>query len=93
MKMGVELLYPKGSAHNVDTYFGAAIAPRVQYARMADMVGGYGETVEDPAEIVPALNRAFKAMKKGRPAILDVIIDDEMKFLGPMLSSVWKDEE
>ena len=93
MKMGVEMLYPKGSADKVNTYFGSAIAPRVEYARMADMVGGYGETVEDPAQIAPALGRAFKAMKKGQAAILDVIVDDEMKFLGPMLSAVWKDPE
>ncbi len=81
MQMAVEKEYPDGWAARTNTYFGAHISPRVNYAGMAELVGGYGETVEDPAAIRPAINRALKALKQDRPAILDVIIDDELKFL------------
>ncbi|MBI2865372.1 MAG: thiamine pyrophosphate-binding protein, partial [Chloroflexi bacterium] len=42
------------------------------YEKMAEMVGGYGELVEDPAQIKPALQRAFAA---GTVAILNVMSD------------------
>lgn len=91
MKMGVEMLYPKGAAAQTDTYYGSSIAPAVDYAKMAETVGGHGETVTDPDEIAPALKRGFAAMKQGRPVVLNVIVADEMEFLGPLLASVWKD--
>ena len=91
MKMGVEMLYPNGSAAKVDTYYGSSIAPSVDYAKMAETVDGYGETVTEPGEIEPAIKRALAAMKKGKPAILNIIVADEMQFLGPLLANVWKD--
>ena len=42
------------------------------YDGMARELGGYGEKVEDPAEIGPALERAFKS---GKPAIVNVIVE------------------
>ena len=81
MQMAVDNSYPNGWAKRTDTYFGAQISPSVNYAGMAALVDGYGETVEDVAEIRPAIARAFQALKAGKPVILDIIIDDEMKFL------------
>ena len=81
MQMAVQNEYPKGWAQRTNTYYGAHISPRVNYAGMAELVGGYGETVEEPGAIRAAIGRALKALKEGRPAILDVIIDDELKFL------------
>ncbi len=43
------------------------------YAKIAEGMGGYGERVEKPDEIIPAIKRALKAMKSGKPALLDVI--------------------
>jgi thiamine pyrophosphate-dependent acetolactate synthase large subunit-like protein len=42
------------------------------YHRMAESLGCYGEYVEDPAEIRPALQRAFDS---GRPAVVNVLTD------------------
>jgi len=81
MQMAVDKEYPRGWAKRTGSYFGAELAPRVNYAGMADLVGGYGETLEKVSEIRPAIARALKALKAGKPVILDVIIDDEMKFL------------
>ncbi len=39
---------------------------------MANALGAYGEKVEDPAEIKPALDRAFSS---GKPAVINVIVE------------------
>jgi acetolactate synthase-1/2/3 large subunit len=51
----------------------------VRYDKMAEAAGWYGERVEDPKEITPALKRAVDS---GKPALLDVIIDGQAN-LGP----------
>jgi thiamine pyrophosphate-dependent acetolactate synthase large subunit-like protein len=40
---------------------------------MARAVGFYSEDVTEPAEIVPALERALAENAKGRPALLEFI--------------------
>jgi len=42
----------------------------VRYDRIVEAMGGYGELVEDPGEIKPALERAFAS---GKPACLNVM--------------------
>ncbi|MDO8674094.1 MAG: thiamine pyrophosphate-dependent enzyme, partial [Dehalococcoidia bacterium] len=49
----------------------SALLP-ARYEKMAEMVGGYGELVEDPAQIKPALRRAFAA---GTVAVINVMSD------------------
>jgi acetolactate synthase-1/2/3 large subunit len=50
---------------------------RVQpdFAALARACGCYGEKVEDPGQITPALERALKANQEGQPAVLDFIVD------------------
>jgi acetolactate synthase-1/2/3 large subunit len=43
------------------------------YAKIAEGMGGYGERVEQPEEIIPAIKRALQAMQAGRAALLDVV--------------------
>lgn len=45
-----------------------------RYDQVVAALGGYGELVEDPAEILPALKRAFAS---GKPACINVILDAE----------------
>jgi acetolactate synthase-1/2/3 large subunit len=45
------------------------------YAAVARAFGAFGERVENPAEIAPALRRAAES---GKPAILDVVISREI---------------
>lgn len=47
------------------------------YAAVAHALGGYGETVEDPAEIIPALKRALAQNAQGVPALLQMITSEE----------------
>lgn len=44
------------------------------YEKMAEMVDGYGERVEDPAEIKPAIGRALAS---GKVSIINAIVDPE----------------
>lgn len=45
-----------------------------RYDKMAETLGCYGEYVEDPAQIKPALERAFKS---GLPAVVNVRTDNK----------------
>jgi len=53
------------------------------YAKVAEGLGGYGERVEKPDEIIPAINRAKKAMAEGQAALLDIITVSEYKMKYP----------
>jgi len=52
----------------------ADLAPRTPYDKVVTALGGGGETVTDPREIGPALDRAFDA---GIPYLVNVITDVE----------------
>ncbi|MGQ9722087.1 MAG: thiamine pyrophosphate-binding protein [Candidatus Jordarchaeum sp.] len=58
----------------------------VRYDLVAQAMGCYGERVEDPKEIRPALERAVKSNK---PAVLDVIIDKEVNLAPPGLEFIY----
>ena len=52
-------------------YVGMEFANRLDLAMMAQAMGVHGERVDDPAEIGPAVRRAFDS---GKPALLDITI-------------------
>jgi acetolactate synthase-1/2/3 large subunit len=56
-----------------------------RYDAVAEAMGCYGERVEDPNEIIPALKRASNS---GKPAVLDVIIDADLNLEPPDFSTV-----
>jgi acetolactate synthase-1/2/3 large subunit len=48
--------------------------PNVDYAKMAQSMGLVGEgPITDPKELAPALKRAIAAVKRGEPALVDVV--------------------
>ena len=49
------------------------------YADMAQAFGGYGERVETPDEIVPALQRGIQKTQEGVPALLEFITAKEIQ--------------
>ena len=55
----------------------ADLAPRTRYDDVVKALGGGGETVTDPREIGPALDRAFAA---GVPYLVNVITDVEAAY-------------
>jgi acetolactate synthase-1/2/3 large subunit len=66
---------PQGWAVSHNTLFGVDIAPRPDYTKIAEAFDVYGERVEAPDDIEPALNRALEQITMGRAALLDVILD------------------
>ena len=54
------------------TSIAADLGPRTRYDKVVDALGGYGEMVDRPDEIRPALERAFRS---GLPACINVICD------------------
>ncbi len=55
----------------------ADLAPKIRYDKMVEALGGYGEMVERPEEIRPALERAFAS---GKPACINVITDPTARY-------------
>lgn len=47
------------------------------YAAMAEAFGGNGETITDPADLIPAYKRALEKAEQGIPSILQVITKEE----------------
>ena len=64
--------YPEGHSVTRDTFYGVPCGPSPIYAKLAEAYDGHGETVEDPSEVKPALQRAIQAVRKGRLSLLDV---------------------
>jgi len=60
----------RGKGQTVATELGL-----VHYEKVAEALGAYGELVEKPADIAPALERAFRS---GKPACLNVLIDPDV---------------
>ena len=74
-KRGVPEYYPEGWAVRTGTFVGTSILPSPDYAAVARAFGGYGETVEDPAEVRPALERGLQAVGQGQAALLDMCLE------------------
>ena len=47
------------------------------YAAMARAFGGFGERVERPEDIIPAIQRGIRATQEGKPALLEFITCQE----------------
>ncbi|MBA2276255.1 MAG: thiamine pyrophosphate-requiring protein [Chloroflexia bacterium] len=50
------------------------------YAAFARALGGYGERVSEPGEIVPAIERAIRQTREGTPALLEFLTAKEITF-------------
>jgi acetolactate synthase-1/2/3 large subunit len=74
MQLGTQHLYPQGWAVRTETFYGAPILPHPDYAAIARAYDGYGETVEEPGQIRPALLRAIAAVRAGKAALVDVVL-------------------
>ena len=59
------------------TSIAADLAPRTRYDKVVEALGGYGELVDRPEDIRPALDRAFKS---GVPACINVICDPAAEY-------------
>ena len=65
--------YPDGDAARSGIFHGVFI-PGPDYARLVEPFGGYGERVEDPADLKRALQNGLAAVREGRMALIDVVL-------------------
>ncbi len=66
--------YPDGDAARANIWHGVHI-PGPDYAKLVDPFGGYGERVEDPAQLAQALRNGLQAVQEGRIALIDVALN------------------
>ncbi len=64
-----------GQKNRGDRFISTDYKVQPDFAQVARASRCYGEKVEQPAEIRPALGRALKANREGVPAVLDFIVD------------------
>ncbi|MBM3667661.1 MAG: acetolactate synthase [Actinobacteria bacterium] len=55
----------------------AELRPETRYDEVVSALGGHGELVREPAELRPALERAFAS---GKPALVNVLTDPEVVY-------------
>ena len=65
----------------------ANVLSNIHFDRFAEMLGGYGEEVRDPAAIRPALERARAS---GKPSLINVWIDPDAYSSGTMNQTMYK---
>jgi acetolactate synthase-1/2/3 large subunit len=66
--------YPDGWAAELKRFAGLSIAPRPDYPALARAYGGYGESVEHPSGVRPALLRGLDAVSKGNLALIEMVL-------------------
>jgi acetolactate synthase-1/2/3 large subunit len=66
-------LYPDGAAAKANVMPLTELKPAPAYEKTIESCGGYGEKVENPAELPAALQRAFAKVRADTPALLNVI--------------------
>lgn len=66
-------MYPGGRAAKSGQMPLVELTPSPQFDQIMQACGGYGEKVEDPQELVAAMERGLDAVARGVPALLNVI--------------------
>ena len=73
MAAGYAMLTGHGQAVLVHVEeFQALLAPGVEFAKVCEAAGGYGETLTDPEAVPEAIRRCLAEVRGGRPAVLHV---------------------
>jgi hypothetical protein len=73
-KGDVSSYYPQGEAARQGKVIGTQITPAPDYRKLAEAYGGYGERVENPAEVRAAIQRGLQAVASGKLALLDIVL-------------------
>lgn len=74
VKRATLAMYPDGWAARTNCFPLSDLEPTVRYEKICEAFGGYGERVENPAQMEPALKRALHAVQnENRQALLNII--------------------
>ena len=74
-KLHLKDAYPDSYSARTDNWVGMDMAPSVDFSMVAQSCRAYGEVVEDPGQVKPALERALEQVNGGRMTVLDVRIE------------------
>jgi acetolactate synthase-1/2/3 large subunit len=66
-------VYPQGMAAKANVMPLTELKPPPDYEKVIETCGGHGEKVEGPAALMPALERGFKAVRAGTPALMNIM--------------------
>jgi acetolactate synthase-1/2/3 large subunit len=69
-------VYPDGHAAKANTMPLVELSPAPDFEMVAQSCGGQGEKVTTPDQLMPALRRAFDAVRSGTPALLNVAMQN-----------------
>ena len=73
VKSSVRTVHPDGWAIGQENFPFTRLDPSPEFAKIIEAHGGYGERVDDPDQLRPALQRALRAVREEkRQALLDV---------------------
>ncbi|GAB2825764.1 thiamine pyrophosphate-binding protein [Actinocorallia aurea] len=72
MKMNHLRFYPEGAAVQTGEFLGVDLAGQPELAKFAEPFGFHGESVDRPADLAPALDRALKAVREGTTAVVNI---------------------
>jgi len=66
-------VYPDGNAAKANVMPLTELKPSPDFEKVIETCGGYGERVETPGDLMPALKRGLDAVRSGTPATLNVM--------------------
>ena len=73
-KAATQQVMPDGWAVSTGNFPLCDLTPSPRYGKIVEAHDGYGEMVDDPQQVLPALQRALKVVKEEkRQAVLNVI--------------------
>jgi acetolactate synthase-1/2/3 large subunit len=73
VKQATLRVYPKGEAQEIGA-FQAQLAPDMDFAKIAEAAGAYGEKLTDPEQVPAAIARCLEAVRGGRSAVLHACV-------------------
>jgi acetolactate synthase I/II/III large subunit len=73
VKQATLRVYPKGEAQEIGA-FQAQLAPDMDFAKIAEAAGAYGEKLVDPEAVPAAIARCLDAVRRGRSAVLHACV-------------------
>jgi acetolactate synthase-1/2/3 large subunit len=67
-------MYPDGLASKANSLPIVDLTPSPDYEKITEAFGGYGERIDDPAKLLPALERGYKKLQDGQQVTINAVV-------------------
>ncbi|HEY1503071.1 MAG TPA: thiamine pyrophosphate-requiring protein [Stellaceae bacterium] len=74
VRNAAEVMYPGGRVARANSVPVVDLSSSLAYEKLVEFAGGYGERVDDPAQLIGAMERGLRAVADGNPAVLNVAV-------------------